>query len=601
MVKEIINHRPHWFKILKPHVRPFYGAIALAVLFITIDAFLTALRPWPMKVVIDKVINGSYTRVPFATDILNGGAFTGTEILYAACAAMILIAIGTGIFSFLFTRLVGSISQRFIIQLRIATFRHIQRLSLRFHTRSKLGDLMSRLTSDINSLQALTARGAMLFVSNFILIITRLIMMFWLNWQFTLIACSVLPFLFWTIWWYTGKIKSVSREARDSDGALASIAQDTLSSIRIVKGLAQENRQDKLYSHQGHRSLKEYLMRVTHQARMAPIIDMLAAIGLTLVMFIGAKGVMAGTVTVGDMIVFFFYVSNFYSPIRAMSRQFTSFSNGVAGAERVTEVLAEEIDTKDKLAGIIAPRFKGHIEFKNVSFDYDPGQSVIRDISLTIKPGEHIAIIGATGSGKSTLAGLLLRFFDPVTGQVLIDGNDIQKFTLNSLRNQIGLILQDLFLLSGTIRENIAFGGSDLVTDANIIAASKAAHAHEFIQKLPNGYDSIVSEGGANLSGGQCQRIAIARAIITDVPILLMDEPTSNLDTMFEATILDTLKTIAKAKTTIMITHSLLAAKMADKIVVIENGAIVEYGTPEDLGKNGSRFNKYIAAGLLES
>ena len=555
MVKLRTKKNTAWVIQLKPYLKPFYGTIALSVVFMAIDSFLTALRP------------------------------SSTTILYFACATMLLIAIGTGVFSYLYTRLMGNFSQRFIFNLKVDTFRHLQRLSIQFHTKKRLGDIMTRLTSDMDSMQSLTARGAM---------------MFWLNWRYSLIACSVLPFLFVIIWWHTSKIKSSSKIARASDGEMASIAQETLGSIRIVKGLAQENRQDQLFITQGKKSLSEYMERVTHQARMAPVIDFLAAVGLTLVMFYGAKGVLAGNVTIGDMIVFFFYVSNFYSPLRAMSLQFGNFSNGIAGAERVADILAKETDVKLKQVSKKAPHFNGQVEFKNVFFEYEPGNNVLHDVSLTIKQGEHIAIIGDTGAGKSTLASLLLRFYDPVKGEVLIDGNDIRGYSLESLRTQIGLILQDSLLLSGTIRDNITFGCSKKPEEAQIIDAAKAAQAHEFIHELPLGYDSYVTEGGANLSGGQRQRIAIARAIIRNVPILLLDEPTSNLDNMFEASVLETLRNIHHKPTVIMITHSLRAASMADTIAVIENGKITEYGSPQELGNNGEKFKKYIQAGLLE-
>ncbi|TSA33854.1 MAG: ABC transporter ATP-binding protein [Porphyromonadaceae bacterium] len=588
-----------WVAILKPYLKPFYRTIILAMVFMIIDSFLTALRPWPLKVIIDKVLNGHNIKIPFIADWINNSALSSMSILYVACIAMLVIAIGTGTFSYLFTRLMGNFSQRFIFNLKIDTFHHLQGLSLHFHTQKRLGDIMTRLTSDIDSLQVLTAKGAMLFLTNFFLMFSRLVMMFWLNWRFSLIACAVLPLLFLMIWWHTTKIQSVSRVARASDGEMASIAQETLGSISIVKGLAQEKRQDQLFIKQGKKSLEGYMERVTHQARMAPIIDLLAAAGLTLVMFFGAKGVMAGNVTIGDMIVFFFYVSNFYSPLQAMSRQFGNFSNGIAGAERVAEVLAKDSYVKQNKNAKSAPRFTGQVEFKNVSFEYEQGQSVLKDISLTIKAGEHIAIIGATGAGKSTIASLLLRFYDPIKGSILIDGIDIREFSIDSLRNQIGLILQDSFLLAGTIRENITFGCKEIPEEAQIINAAKAAGAHEFINESPKGYDSHVSEGGANLSGGQRQRIAVARAIIRDVPILLLDEPTSKLDNIFEASVLETLKTRPHQPTVIMITHSLRAASMADTIVILENGKIVEYGSPEELGNNGEKFNKYIQAGIF--
>lgn len=599
-MQEQKENKLSWLAVLKPYLKPFYGTIALAVIFMIIDSFLTALRPWPLKIIIDKVLNGQNIKIPLVADWINSGNFDNTAILYAACLALLLIAIGTGTFSYFFTHLIGNFSQRLVLNIKTDTFSHLQRLSLQFHTKKRLGDIMTRLTSDINSIQLLTAQGAMLFLTNLFLIFMRLVIMFWLNWQYSLIACSVLPFLFLAVGWHTVKIKTASKIARASDGEMASIAQETLGSIRMVKGLTQENRQDQIFLEQGRKSLGEYMERVNHQARMAPIVDILAALGLSLVMFYGAKEVMAGRVTIGDMIVFFFYVSNFYSPLRAISRQFGNFSNRIAGAERVAEILAKDTFIEQDKKGERAPRFKGQVEYKNVSFEYERGQSVLKGISLIVRPGDHVAIIGATGAGKSTLASLLLRFYDPTEGTILIDGKDIRQYSPESIRRQIGLILQETYLLSGTIRENIIFGCKTTPGKEKIMNAAKAAHAHDFIIDLPEGYDSHISEQGANLSGGQRQRIAIARAIIREDPILLLDEPTSNLDNMSEALIMETIKNIPHQPTIIMVTHSLRAAQMADIIAVLENGEIIEYGKPAELIHAGKFFKKYVQAEHLE-
>ncbi len=588
-----------WLAILMPYVKPYYGTIILAVIFMIADSLLTSLRPWPLKIIIDKVLNGQNIKIPLLSEFINIGTLSNLTILYASCIAIILIAVGTGLFSYLFTLLIGNFSQRFIFTLKNTTFNHIQRLSLQFHTKKRMGDTMSRLTSDINSIQLLTSRSAILFLSNFFLIVSNLVIMFWLNWQYSLIACSVLPFLFFSIWWHTAKIKSISRTARISDGEVASIAQETLGSIRIVKGLAQEDRQFRLFDKQAQKSLSEYLKRNIIQARMAPIIDILAALGLSLVMYYGAKGVMSREMTIGDMIVFFFYVSNFYSPLRAMSRQFGNFSNGITGAERVAEILSNNVMVEQPDKGVKAPPFKGEVEFRNISFGYDPEQEVLKDVSFTIRSGEKVAIIGATGAGKSTLAGILLRFYEPLKGSVFIDGNDIKQYSLESLRQQIGLILQETYLFSGTIRENIIFGSTSNLSFEEIIEAAKSAHAHDFIMALPDGYNSHVFEGGANLSGGQRQRIAIARAIVRKVPILLLDEPTSNLDKVFEKSVLETLNNISYRPTLIMITHSLDAAKMSDTIIIFEDGRIVELGSPENLSADGTFFQKYVNTGLI--
>jgi len=599
-MKEQKENKLSWLAVLKPYLKPFYGTIVLAVIFMIIDSFLTALRPWPLKIIIDKVLNGQHIKIPVVTGWINNGNFDNTTILFTSCLAMLIIAIGTGTFSYLYTRLIGNFSQRFVLNIKADTFSNLQRLSMQFHIKKRLGDIMTRLTSDINSIQLLTARGAMLFLTNFFLIIMRLVMMFWLNWKYSLIACSVLPFLFLAVVWHTVKIKTASRIARASDGEMASIAQETLGSIRMVKGLTQENRQDQLFLEQGRKSLSEYMERISHQARMAPVIDILAAIGLALVMFYGAKGVMAGRVTIGDMIVFFFYVSNFYSPLRAMSRQFGNFSNGIVGAERVAEILAKNSFVEQNNKGEKAPRFNGQVEYRNVSFEYEPGQFVLKGISLIIRQGDHIAVIGATGAGKSTLTSLLLRFYDPTEGSILIDGKDIRQYSPESIRRQIGLILQETYLLSGTVRENIIFGCRTTPGKEQIVNAAKAARAHDFIMELPEGYDSHISEQGTNLSGGQRQRIAIARAIIRKDPILLLDEPTNNLDNVSEASIIDTFINIPHRPTIIMVTHSLRAAQMADIIAVLENGEIIEYGKPAELIHTGKFFKKYIQAEHLE-
>ena len=571
----------HPFRTLLPFLYPFRGRLVFAFAAMIVDALLTALRPWPLKIVIDRVIGGKDTRLPLIGDWVNAPERDPMIILYWACAATILIACGTGLFTYLFTRVMGNVSQLLIYTLRSHLFSRLQRLSLRYHTSNRLGDTMTRLTTDIDAIQMLLARGSLMFFSNVFLMLAMMVMMLWLNWQFTLIACSVSPVLLLAVWYHTRKIKRLSRQARDHDGELASMAQESLSAIHLVKGMAQEDSQHKKFTTQGQRSLGEYLSRVKFQARMAPIVDILAAVGLALVMFYGAKSVLQKTMTVGDVIVFFAYVTNFYAPMRAMARQAGGFAKATAGAERVAEVLQSELDVIEDPHAVPAPTFTGLIEFENVSFQYDD-QPVLCGLSLEVQAGETVAIVGPTGAGKSTLASLLLRLYDPVGGVVKIDGSDIRKFKSDSMRQQIGLVLQESVLLKGTLRDNILFGCPG-ATESEIQAAAKLALVNEFANKLPAGLNHNVSERGTSLSGGQRQRIAIARAILRNTPILLLDEPTSSLDVKSEALVLQALQAASDNRTTIMITHRLTAAKMADRIVVMENGRIVEQGTYADL------------------
>ena len=576
-----------WSAPLLPLLRPFRTKLIWAFVAMLFDAFLTALRPWPLKVVIDLVLSHRNARAPFIGHWLNNNTFEPMHIVYGACAATLLIAISTGILTYFFTRTLGSIGQRFVFSLRCKLFAHMQRLSLRFHDRQRTGDLVARLTSDINAIQQAIANGIIIFASNGLLIIGMISLMLWLNWKFTLAALAVAPLLFWIVFFYTTRISKASRAARNSDGRLASVAQETLSSIRIVQGLAQEQQQDDRFFTQGSSSLEASLMEVRYRARVAPLVDVLAAAGLAIVMWYGAKQVMAGELTAGDVVVFFAYVTNLYSPMRALSRFSFGFNKARVGAERITKVFEERSDVADLPHARAVKKLRGEIEFKDVTFEYESGQPVLSQINLRIRAGERIAIVGATGAGKSTLVSLALRFFDPTSGSVLMDGEDARNFQLQSLRDQVSLVLQDSLLFKGTIRENIAFGRPD-ASDEEITAAAVAANADEFIRQKPDGYQTRVSERGTTLSGGQKQRVAIARAVLRNAPILILDEPTSGLDAEAERTVIDSLAAAARGRTTFIIAHRLTTVRFADRIIVLDAGKIIEAGThAELLARNG--------------
>ncbi len=554
-----------------------------------LDAALTVMRPWPLKVVIDRVLSHKASRVPFLHSWLDSSAHTPMQILWGACAATFLIALGTGVFTYFFTRTLGNIGQRFAFDLRCHLFAHLQRLSLRFHDRQPLGDLITRLTSDTTAIQDVLASGVIILGSNGCLLLGMVTIMLWLNWRFALAALSVAPLLFVVVLRYSSRIKVAARQARLSTGLLASLAQETLASIRIVQGLAQEGQRDELFETQGANSLQASLEAVGYQARVAPLIDLLAAIGLILVMYYGATRVLAGELSTGDVVVFFAYVTNLYAPMRALAR-FSYVSNrAVVGAERIVEVLSVRSDVVDRKGARPAPRLDGRIEFLDVAFEYVPGQPVLSDINLTIEPGERIAVVGATGAGKTTFVSLIPRFYDPARGAVLINGEDLRNYSLQSLREQISLVLQDTLLFSGSIRDNIAFGRPD-ATREEIAAAAVSANADEFIQRLPEGYDSHVAERGSTLSGGQKQRIAIARAILRDAPILILDEPTSGLDAIAESMVIDALERASTGRTTFMIAHRLSTVRFANRILVFDKGRIVEQGTHQQLLARNGRY-----------
>jgi subfamily B ATP-binding cassette protein MsbA len=511
------------------------------------------------------------------------------QIVYGACAAVLGIALITGLLTYCYTHLFGTVGQRFVYELRRDLFAHMQRLSLRFHDTQKTGDLTARLTSDIQSIQDFISNGVILFGSNALLLTSMAALMFWLNWRFALASLSIAPLMFWMVYRHKLLIKRATRKARVSTGLLASLAQETLASIRIVQGLAQEDQIDERFQVQSESSLQAFLESMRYQAQIAPVVDFCSAIGLTMVMWYGARSVLAGHITTGDVVIFFAYVNSFYSPMKAITRSTNTFTKASIGAERIVEVLQHRSEVRDRKRARPAPKFKGAIEFRDVSFEYEPGVPVLSHVNLCIAPGQKLAIVGATGAGKSTLVSLVLRFYDPTGGAVLVDGEDIRNYSLRSFREQISLVLQDSLLLSGTIRDNISFGRTG-ATDEQIRAAAETANADEFIRRFPEGYETPVAEGGTTLSGGQKQRIAIARAVLRDTPILILDEPTSGLDAVAERAVVNALERAAAGRTTIVIAHRLSTVRLAHHIVVVDRGSIVEQGTHEELLARNGRF-----------
>jgi len=574
---------------LLPLLRAHWRKIFLAFLAMGVDSLLTVMRPWPLKVVIDRVLSHRPSRVPLIHAWLDNAPLTATQILYGSCAAVLCIALITGLTTYCYTRLLGAVGQRFVFELRRDLFAHMQRLSLRFHDTQKTGDLTTRLTSDIQSIQDFISNGVIAFGSNTLLLSSMAALMFWLNWRFALAALSIAPLMFWMVYRHKLLIKRATRKARASTGLLASLAQETLASIRIVQGLAQEDQIDERFQVQSESSLQAFLESMRYQARIAPVVDFCAAIGLTMVMWYGARSVLAGRITTGDVVIFFAYVNNFYSPMKAITRSTNTFTKASIGAERIVEVLQHQSEVRDRKRARPAPKFKGAIEFRDVSFEYEPGVTVLSHVNLCISPGQKLAIVGATGAGKSTLVSLVLRFYDPTAGAVLVDGEDIRNYSLRSYREQISLVLQDSLLLSGTIRDNITFGRTD-ATDAEIRAAAATANADEFIRRFPEGYETRVAEAGTTLSGGQKQRIAIARAVVRDTPILILDEPTSGLDAAAERTVINALERAAAGRTTLVIAHRLSTVRLAHHIIVVDRGSIVEQGTHEELLARNGRY-----------
>jgi subfamily B ATP-binding cassette protein MsbA len=552
------------------------GGAGLAMI---LDAALTVFRPWPLKVVIDRVLSPRPSRVPFLHAWLDHAPLSRLHILYGACAATLIIAVSAGILTYYYVRTLGDIGHRFAFVLRRNLFTHLQGLSLRFHDYQRTGDLFTRLSSDIDAIQEVIAVGIIIFGSNLFLLAGMLILMFWLNWQFALASLSVAPVLVWAVFRYSKARGSIP----------ASLAPEIVASTRIVQGLTHEGQQGECLRAQSTASLQAYLEGIRYEAGIRPMVDVLAATGLATVMWYGATRVMAGVLTTGDVVVFFAYVTNLSSPMTQLARLPYMFSRASIGAEGIAEVMAVRSEVVDRPRARKVSRLNGSIVFLNVSFEYKPGQRVLSHINLAVVPGEKVAIVGAAGAGKSTLVSLIPRLYDPSAGVVCIDSEDVRNYSVQSLREQISLVLQDALLFSGTIRENIAFGRPG-ASEEEIVSAAVMANANEFIQRLPDGYDAVVAEQGTSLSAGEKQRIAIARAVLRDAPILILDEPTSSLDAASERLVMDALERAAEERTTLIIADRLTTVRLANRIVVLDQGRIVEEGAPKELLARQGRY-----------
>jgi subfamily B ATP-binding cassette protein MsbA len=408
--------------------------------------------------------------------------------------------------------------------------------------------------------------------------------MFYLNWRFTLIALSVSPVLFIVVYSYTRRIKSASRAVRKEEGLLLSIVSEVLTSIRVVQAFAREDYEEKRFESESLANVEAGLQARSIKAKLSPLVEVIVAFGTCLVLWYGARLALAGQLSAGVLIVFLLYLGKMYKPMRDLSKMTDTVSKAMVGYERIQEVLDIDSRVRDLPGARPAPRLKGRITFDHVSFSYGEGDGkpVLKDISLTIDAGQVAAIVGPSGTGKSTLVSLIPRFYDPATGSIAIDGTDVRRYRLKSVRDQISFVLQDTLLFRATIWENIAYGKPDASPDA-IRHAAELADAHEFIAAMPDGYDTMVGERGMSLSGGQRQRIAIARAIIRDTPILILDEPTSGLDAASEQAVIGALDTLMKGRTSVVIAHHLGTIRHADVIFVIKDAELVEQGTHDAL------------------
>ena len=565
-------------------LRPHWKALTLALVAVLGEALTDILEPWPLKIVVDNI--QSSNKFPGRLGEVVTGLFGQDHyaVLYFAVAAVALIAIVGAVSSYFEKYLTTSVSQWVGHDLRRTLYHHINRLSLAEHDEARTGDLITRVTSDIGGVQDFITSALLGILVSVMTLVGMIGVMFYLNWRFTLIALSVLPVLFLVVYYYTLKIKKASRAVRKKESELLSLVEEVLTSIRVVKAFAREDYEQERFETESLENVEAGLQARSVKAKLAPVVEVIVAIGTCLVLWYGARLALADQLTIGTLIVFLMYLGKMYKPMRDLSKMTDTVSKAMVGYERIQEVLEIESRVCDEPLARTAPKFKGEIEFAKVCFNYgnDKEKQILKDISFKIEAGQVAAFVGPSGTGKTTLVSLIPRFYDPVSGHIEIDGADIRRYRLKSLRDQISFVLQDTLLFRATIWENIAYGKPS-ASVREIKRAAELANAQQFIEEMPDGYDTMVGERGVSLSGGQRQRIAIARAVIRDTPFLILDEPTVGLDAASEQSVIEALDKLMKGRTSVVIAHHLATIRDADVIFVLKDSELVERGTHESL------------------
>src|SRR5262245_19345152 len=578
------------FQYFRPDIHRVRGELVLAIMC-TLGAILAALaRPWPIKIVFDyALIPKHHLRWALPFDMLKGYGAMGVATI--SCVLLLLIALVGGLFSYYQSYMIAAAGQRLTFAVRRRYFAHLQRLSLSVHNAHRAGDLVLRATGDTNMLREMLVDSTLIILSEVLVVFGMLGVMFVMDWQLTMASLAVLPLMTLTAFRFSHELREAVRLQRQRDGRMASLLSEVLHAITVVQAFGRQAHEDDRFADFNKRSLKLGLRAVRLEAGLERTVEVLVAIGTGAVVWFGVRRVLEGYITPGDLLVFTGYLASMYKPLRRVARLTARLSKATVCGERVADILAIEERVKEHKGARPAPPFSGEVSFHSVHFHYRPGQPVLQDITLRVQPGQLVGIVGPNGAGKSTLLGLVARLYDPVEGKIRIDGQNIQDFTLDSLRDQIGIVLQQPILFGASVRENIAYGKPDATLE-EIVATARAADINDFIAGLPDGYETIIAETGASLSGGQRQKIAIARAIIKDPPILMLDEPTTSLDAESAAEVNATLERLRRGKTAIRVAHRLEEVAMADVIVVLRDGRIVEKGSHRELATAGGWYQR---------
>jgi ATP-binding cassette subfamily B protein/subfamily B ATP-binding cassette protein MsbA len=569
-------------RTVRSYLTPYWLAFVLALGQVLIISALELLKPWPLKIIIDNIVNEN----PLPWEVTAG--WSPRTLLLFACMGLVFIYLLLGGLRLLHDYTTIRIGQRMVNDLRRDVYSQIQRLSLSFHNRQQVGDLMYRITADTLGIQTLTMNGLFAVFSAALLLAGMFVVMLSLDWYLTLLALAVCPALFGAIGLLNNKMSSAATEAREKESLVYSVVQRTLSGIRVIQAFTKEEDEKRRFLAASTESLAADLRLYNLQNFYYALVNVTIAVGTAAVLWLGTEHVLSGELSVGEMVVFTSYLASLYSPLVKIFETYGLVQKAKAGVRRAFEILESEQSLPEGHRVFLQPA-KGEISFEQVSFAYDRSQPILKKIDLYVAPGQKIAIVGPTGAGKSTMVSLLPRFYDPQSGRVKIDGVNISEFQLKSLRRQIAMVLQPPLVFPVSIQENIAYGRPEASMD-EVVSAARVAHIHDFIMQLPDGYNTVVGEQGSTLSEGQKLRLTIARGILLSAPILILDEPTSSVDSETEALIMEGLERLMADRTTFIIAHRLSTVRQADLILVVRDGQIVEQGTFAELLRNRGSF-----------
>ncbi len=586
-IKQGISGLNRIVKHFIPQIRQQGGLLTISFLALLAETGLHMLEPWPLKFIFDEIIFKGFKVESLKVPLLDN--FNVITLLTLLAVALVIIALLRGTMAYVSTAGMAVAATKILSEIRANLYSHIQSLSLSFHNKAKTGDLITRVTYDIERLREVVVVAALPLVTNTLTMVGMLGVMMWLNIQLALIAVAIFPIFLITTATMSKRIHKVAKKQRQREGVMAANAAEAIGAIKVVQALSLQSRLEKTFAKQNQKSLNESAQTQKLRAGQERTVEVLVAIATSIVLWRGVQLVMVGTITPGDLLVFITYLKVAFKPMRQLAKYTGQIAKAIASGERIIDLLEIVPEVRDSRWAYPAHSFRGMVEFRCVSFAYENQANTLNNLSLTVLPGQKVALVGASGGGKSTLVSLLLRLYDPQQGRVLIDGHDIKEYTLDSLRKQISIVLQESILFAASIKDNIAYGCVE-ATDKEIEMAARLANAHDFIMALPEGYDTVVGERGATLSGGQRQRIAIARAAIRNAPIVILDEPTVGLDNRSERIVTDALDRLTQTSTTFLITHDLRTARNAEQIFYLEEGQVLERGTHEQLLKLGKHY-----------